>query len=97
MSNLSRLEKYTEKRRQEVLLVEAEVNGEYDQIAIYRGFSSSLVQATAFDPDVPILPDDAKILVIDRLIGPYNPRQPQYIQRGLAWESMQALLAEAGV
>ncbi len=97
MSNLSRLEKYTEKHRQEVLLLEAEVNGEYDQIAIYRGFSSSLVQATAFDPDVPILPDNAKILMIDRLIGPYNPRQPQYIQRGLTWESMQPLLAEAGV
>ncbi|HEY9659673.1 MAG TPA: hypothetical protein V6C65_14535, partial [Allocoleopsis sp.] len=59
-----RLEQYTIKRPQEVLLVTAEIDGELDQIAIFKGFSSSLVRSTAFDPDVPVLPPDAKIVSI---------------------------------
>lgn len=97
MSILSRLEQYTERRRQEVLLVTAEVNGEWDEIAIFRGFSSSLVRPTAFDPDVPVLPDMATIVRIDRLLGPYNPQAPQYLQQGLTWETIQPLLLEASV
>ncbi|MCT7952458.1 hypothetical protein NG798_21935 [Ancylothrix sp. C2] len=92
-----RLEKYTEKYPKEVLLVTAEINGEEDEIAIFKGFSSSLMRSTAFDPDVPVLPDTAKIISIDRLTGPYNPANPQYIERGLSWETMQALLLKCGV
>lgn len=92
-----RLEKYTEKRRQEVLLVTAEVNGEPDQIAIFRGFSSSLMRSTAFDPDVPVLPEDAIVVSIDRLTGPYDPANPQFLQQGLTWDTIQPLLAEVGV
>ncbi|UBF26581.1 hypothetical protein K9N68_00780 [Kovacikia minuta CCNUW1] len=97
MNKLYRLEQYTEKRRQEVLLVTAEVDGELDQIMIFRGFSSSLVRPTAFDPDIPILPETAKILTLDRLLGPYNPSQPNYLQQGLTWETVQPLLSEVGV
>lgn len=97
MSILSRLEQYTSKRRQEVLLVTAEVDGQPDQVAIFKGFSSSLMRSTAFDPDVPVLPDTAKIVSIDRLIGPYNPANPQFLQQGLSWETMQSLLAELGI
>ncbi|MDJ0738050.1 MAG: hypothetical protein QNJ47_29015 [Nostocaceae cyanobacterium] len=92
-----RLEKYTEQRPQEVLLVTVEFNGEEDQITIFKGFSSSLMRPTAFDPDVPVLPDDAKIISIDRIASPYNPQAPRYIQQGLNWEQMQALLSERGV
>lgn len=92
-----RLEQYTLKRPQEVLLVTAEVGDDTDQIAIFKGFSSSLVRPTAFDPDVPILPEDARIVSIDRLQGPYHPQSPRYIQQGLTWKDMQALLAEVGV
>lgn len=92
-----RLGQYTLKRPQEVLLVKAEVAGEPDQIAIFRGYASSLTRPTAFDPDVPVLPDEAKILAIDRLEGPFNPHQPRYLQQGIAWEAFQALLAEVGV
>jgi hypothetical protein len=94
---LSRLEQYTQKRRHEVLLVSVEVDGEPDQIAVFRGFSSSLMHPTAPDPDIPVLPEDAKILTIDRLQGPYNPAQPQYLQQGLTWETLQPLLAEVDV
>lgn len=92
-----RLEQYTLKRPQEVLLVSVEIAGEADEIAIFKGFSSSLMRPTAFDPDVPVLPEDAKIITIDRLKSPYVPNNPQYIQQGLTWDSLQPLLAEAGV
>ncbi|OKH24860.1 hypothetical protein NIES593_06495 [Hydrococcus rivularis NIES-593] len=91
-----RLEQYTIKRPQEILLVEIEIGGEPDQIVIFKGFSSSLMHPTAFDPDVPILSEDAKIIKIDRLASPYNPAKPRYIQQGLTLEQMEALLAEVG-
>jgi len=92
-----RLEQYTAKRPQEVLLVTVEIAGEQDTIAIFKGFSSSLMHPTAFDPDVPVLPDGAIILNIDRVASPYNPEAPRYIQQGLSWEAMQVILSEVGV
>jgi hypothetical protein len=92
-----RLEQYTIKRPQEVLMVTAEVAGVEDQIAIFRGYSSSLVRSTPFDADVPLLPDEAKIISIDRLAAPYNPEAPRYLQPGLTWEAMEAVLLEVGV
>jgi len=92
-----RLEQYTAKRPHEVLLVNVEISGEQDQIAIFKGFSSSLMHPTAFDPDVPVLSDEAKIISIDRVASPYNPDAPRYLQQGLSWETMQALLLELGV
>ena len=92
-----RLEQYTVKRSQEVLIVKAEIDGEFDEIAIFKGFSSSLTRSTASDPEVPVLPEEAKIVSIDRLQSPYNPNNPRYLQQGLSWETMQTLLSEAGV
>ena len=92
-----RLEEYTSKRPQEVLVVTVEIAGEQDKIVIFKGFSSSLTRSTAFDPDVPVLPDEAKIESIDRVASPYNPETPRYIQQGLSWSAMQVLLSEVGV
>lgn len=92
-----RLEQYTIKRPQEVLLVTAEIGDDTDQIAIFRGFSSSLTRPTAFDPDIPVLPTDAYIISIDRLQSPYNPTDPRYIQQGLTLDQMEALLSNIGV
>lgn len=92
-----RLEQYTTKRPQEVLVVTAEIAGEQDKILIFKGFSSSLMRSTAFDADVPVLPDKANIESIDRLASPYNAQAPRYIQQGLSWEAMQVLLSEMGV
>lgn len=92
-----RLEQYTLRRPQEVLIVMAEVEGEPDQITIFKGFSSSLMRPTAFDPDVPMLPETAKVISIDRLQSPYNPTNPRYIQTGLSLAEMQSLLEQAGV
>jgi hypothetical protein len=55
------------------------------------------MRPTAFDPDVPVLPPQAKIVTIDRVASPYNPDAPRYLQQGLTWETMQQLLSDAGV
>ena len=91
-----RLEQYTIRRPQEVLIVHAEIDGELDQIAIFKGYSSSLMRPTAFDPEVPVLPDTAKIVAIDLLQGPYNPQTPVYLERGITWEEMQIRLTQVG-
>lgn len=80
------LEHYTLQHPQEVLLVTAEVKGETDTVLIFRGFSSSLVHPTAADPDTPVLPDNAVNIVIDRLTGPYNPNEPNYLERKISWD-----------
>ncbi|MCC5645787.1 hypothetical protein LC607_23175 [Nostoc sp. CHAB 5824] len=92
-----RLEQYTAKHPQEVLLVTVEIADEQDTIAIFKGFSSSLMRPTAFDADVPVLPAGANILNIDRVASPYNPEAPRYIQQGLSWEAMETLLLEVRV
>ncbi len=96
-SIIERLEQYTAKRPQEVLLVSIELAGEQDTIAIFKGFSSSLMRPTAYDPDIPMLSDDAKIITIDRVASPYNPEAPRYLQRGLTWETIQSLLSKVVV
>ena len=92
-----RLEAYTMQCPQEVLLVTIEVQGTPDQVAIFKGFSSSLMCPTAFDPEVPIIPEDAEIQTIDRLHSPYNPSTPRYIDRALSWHAFEPLLVQAGV
>jgi hypothetical protein len=89
-----RLEQYTLKHPEEVLLVAFETDGKPDQVAIFKGFSSSLMCPTAFDPDVPVIPDQVEIQHIDRLKSPYNPNDPCYIQRHLSWDQFQPLLKQ---
>lgn len=92
MSILNRLEVYTQTHPQEVLVVTAQAQGETEMVLIFRGFSSSLTRPTAFDPDIPILDDTATIETIDRVASPYNPDNPQYIERGLTVGQMQDLI-----
>ena len=90
-----RLEQYTLKRKREVLVVNLETaTGEPDMVMIYGGFSSSLMTATAFDPDIPVIAPDSKIISIDRLASPYNPDNPEYIEPGLTLEAMEKILTE---
>jgi len=81
------LEQYTIQHPTEVLLITARVEGEVDEIMIFRGFSSSLVKSTSFDPDIPVLPDNAEILEIARLASPYNPNCPQYLEKKISWQT----------
>jgi len=92
-----RLEQYTVKKSQEVLIVTIEIDNEPDKIAVFKGFSSSLMRPTAYDPDVPVLPNTATIITIDRIASPYNPDSPRYLQQNISWEDMRVLLSEMGI
>ncbi|MGD1703802.1 hypothetical protein [Dapis sp. BLCC M229] len=92
-----RLEQYTIKRPNQVLIVKVVINEQPDEIAIFKGFSSSLMRPTAFNPDIPVLPETARIVSVDILASPYNPEAPIYITQGLTWEQMQSLLTEVGL
>ena len=97
MTTGQRLEQYTLQCPQEVLIVKVEIAGEQDEIAIFRGCSSSLMRPTAFDIDIPILPAEATIHTIDRLQSPYDPAHPQYLQQGLSWEEFVPFLTDLGL
>nr|WP_246559716.1 hypothetical protein [Leptothoe kymatousa] len=94
MSVAKRLENYTIEHPQEVLLVSIEIDDEADQILIFRGFSSSLMRPTSFDPDVPVLSDRAVIVTVDRLAGPYNPDAPDYLEKNIRWEIFSQRLGD---
>nr|WP_202803886.1 hypothetical protein [Geminocystis herdmanii] len=81
--NIQVLETYSQQHPQEVLIVTAKDNDEEVEIMIFKGFSSNLSGSTAFDPDLPILSPNAQIIKLDRAYSPYNPSNPQYIQKGL--------------
>ena len=90
-----RLEQYTLKRRNEVLIVNLDTaDGEPDRVMIFAGFSSSLTRATEYNPDIPIIAADSTINSIDRLVAPYNPNDPQYIETGLTLLAMENILNE---
>jgi len=91
----SRLEQYTLKQKQEVLIVHLETaSGEADTVMIFAGFSSSLVMPTSFDPDVPIIARNSVIKSIDRLASPYDPSNPQYLESGISLAKFTEILEE---
>ena len=93
-----RLEQYTLKYRQEVLIVNVQTaTGETDSVMIFAGFSSSLMRATNFDPDVPVIADDSIIISIDRLVSPYDPSNPQYIESGITIDAINSILEELDI
>lgn len=94
VSPLARLERYTEQRRQEVLLVKVRLGEDLDEILVFKGFSSSLVRSTDFDPDVDLWTEDAEIVAIARLKAPYDPQNPEYLEPELTWAALQERLPE---
>lgn len=77
--------------------MQATVDGEPDQIVVFKGFSSSLMRPTAFDPEVPTLPPQAVVTQIDRLEGPYQPFSPRYIEQGLSLDAFTSRLLAVGL
>lgn len=94
---IQRLEQYTFRFPDEVLMVNAQVNGEDDFVVVFRGFSSSLVNPTAADPEVPVLSAEAAIETIDRLQGPYTPENPQFLERDIPWREFSDRLTQLGL
>ena len=97
MLPIQRLEQYTFRFPQEVLMLSAQVNGEEDVVVVFRGFSSSLVNPTAADPEIPVLSEAAVIETVDRLQGPYSPDNPQYLERDIPWADFSDRLTELGL
>lgn len=92
-----RLEEYTRQHPEEVLIVTLELEEDIDEVMIFKGFSSSLMHPTNFDPDIPIIATTAKIIKIDRAISPYNPDDPHYFQQGLTQPEMESLLSASNI
>ncbi|WP_107666210.1 hypothetical protein [Cyanothece sp. BG0011] len=92
LSRIQQLEQYTLTHPQEVLLITVKIEEDMDQLMIFKGFSSSIMKPTEFNPDVPMLSDQANIISIDRIKSPYNPNDPNYIEKGLTWKQMENLL-----
>ena len=95
--SIHRLEQYTLRFPEEVLMINAVIADEEDCVLVFRGFSSSLVRPTAFDPEVPVLSEDAVINTVDRLQGPYMPENPQYLEQAIAWSTFANRLTEMGL
>ena len=86
MLPIEHLEVYTVERPDEVLLVQAVVDGVSDEIVVFRGYSSSTVRPTAADLNVPVLPEGGVIVSIARLKAPYNPQSPNEIEADIPWD-----------
>ncbi|AFZ54251.1 hypothetical protein VKI21_08910 [Cyanobacterium aponinum UTEX 3222] len=94
MITIQEIEKYSENHPQEVLILRARDNQEEVEIMIFKGFSSNLTGSTAFDPDMPILSPDGEIISCDRILSPYNPNNPQYIEKNISPSELLKLLRE---
>jgi len=75
---LAALEVISREHPDRVLRLRGELSGEKGQpeafeLLIFRGFSSSVSHPTAFDPDQPALPADARIDGAELLQGPLSP------------------------
>ncbi len=77
---LAELESISRDRPDRALRLQGEmVDGEALEVVIYRGISSSLTHPTAFDPDQPVLPAEARIESAVLLVAPLNPASEQVI------------------
>jgi len=81
---LAALEALSRERPDRVLRLRGDLPGEGGvaepfELLIFRGFSSSVSHPTAFDPDQPALPAEARIASADLLEGPLNPAQERLL------------------
>jgi hypothetical protein len=97
MLPIQRLERYSQTHHGEVLLVDALVDGEADELMIFRGFSSSLTRPTDPDPDVPLLGAGDRIERVRRFRAPYRPAAPQPLAPACDWAEMERYLDGLGL
>ncbi|CAL1392198.1 unnamed protein product [Linum trigynum] len=87
------LEFYTQRCRGEALVVHASVDGQLVEVLIFRGFSSCLNYGTAADPSKSVIPARAVIKWVDRIKGPFDPSNIEYLEKEISWDSFKARLA----
>ncbi|XP_027356535.1 uncharacterized protein LOC113865925 [Abrus precatorius] len=86
---VAELEFYSQSVKGEALLVHALVDQEEVDVLIFKGFSSCLSYSTSPDPTRSILPARAVIVSIDRIKGPFDPANIEYLQKGVTWEEFK--------
>ncbi|KAL6187545.1 hypothetical protein ACLB2K_038943 [Fragaria x ananassa] len=86
------LELYSQSVRGEALIVHAMVDDQPVEVLIFKGFSSCLSYRTSPDPSKSILPARAVIESIDRVKGPFDPSNIEYLQKDLSWEVFKSNL-----
>ncbi|KAK2965632.1 hypothetical protein RJ640_026409 [Escallonia rubra] len=91
-AEIAMLELYSQSAKDEALLVSALVDEEGVEVLIFKGFSSSLSYRTSPDPSRSILPARAVIKSIDRIKGPFDPSNIEYLERGLTLEIFKSRL-----
>ncbi|KAH7842790.1 hypothetical protein Vadar_009309 [Vaccinium darrowii] len=91
-AEIAMLEFYSQSARDEALIVRAVVDEEEAEVLIFKGFSSSLSYRTSPDPSRSILPARAVIKSIDRIRGPFDPSNIEYLETGLTWETFKTRL-----
>ncbi|KAH9625442.1 hypothetical protein KSS87_023309 [Heliosperma pusillum] len=87
------LEFYSQSNREEALLVNALVDDQEVEVLIFKGYSSCLSYKTSPDPSKSVLPQRAVIRSIDRIRGPFDPTNIDYIEKGLTWESFRSRIS----
>ncbi|KAK7407690.1 hypothetical protein VNO78_09707 [Psophocarpus tetragonolobus] len=90
--DIAKLEFYSQSAKGEALLVHALVDQQQVDVLIFKGFSSSLSYSTSPDPTRSILPARAVIVSIDRIKGPFNPANIEYLQKGVTWNEFKTNL-----
>ena len=89
-SLLAQFEAISRSRPDRVLRLTGHLPGdrgdEVFELLIFRGFSSSVSHPTAFDPDQPALPPEARIERAELLQGPLNPAAEQVLAGPMAPE-----------
>ena len=89
---ITKLEIYSQSAKGEALLVHALLDQEEVELLIFKGFSSCLSYSTSPDPTRSILPARAVIVSIDRVKGPLDPANIEYLQKGVTWEEFKTKL-----
>ncbi|XP_015895389.3 uncharacterized protein LOC107429249 [Ziziphus jujuba] len=89
---IAMLEMYSQNARGEALIVHAIVDQQDVEVLIFKGFSSCLNYRTSPDPSKSILPARAVIKSLDRVKGPFDPSNIEYLQKGLTWEAFKTNL-----
>ncbi|KAJ1418374.1 hypothetical protein SESBI_15874 [Sesbania bispinosa] len=89
---IAKLEFYSQSVRGEALLVHALVDQEEVDVLIFKGFSSCLSYSTSPDPTRSILPARAVIKSIDRIKGPFDPANIEYLQKDIPWQEFKTNL-----
>lgn len=74
---LAALEAISRSRPDRLLRLSGQLGDDSFELLIFRGFSSSTTHPTAFDPDQPLLPWEARITAAELLAAPLDPAAEQ--------------------